>query len=650
MSEITKNITNNNKTHSQLVQEQFKKVKKHHELIAAIISGIFILIAWVFSNQLSESTYITLNILAFLIGGYAKAKEGITETIKDKTLNVELLMILAAIGSAIIGYWVEGAILIFIFSLSGAMETYTMQKSERDLSNLMHLQPDQALRINDGKEELVSVDELSIGDLIYVKPGERMPVDGKIIKGRTAIDESALTGESIPVEKSMDDKVFTGTMNQSGALTVEVTTDSRDSFVQKIMTLVRSAQSEKSPSQLFIERFENVYVYVVLGVTALMMVLPPFIVSWSWNETFYRAMILLVVASPCALVASITPATLSAISTSARRGMLVKSGVHLENFDKVTAIAFDKTGTLTVGRPEVTDFITATKEDDQEIIQRIVQIEKGSSHPLAEAMIRYGANYFDPSTIDASDEMTEVTGKGVKASFNGDEWAIGNEKLFRASSDNWYEQQANDLKEHAKTLVYVTKNDEVVAIVALKDEIRRDTIEAIKTFQSLGIETIMLTGDNEKTAEAIAEEVGLSRFVASCMPEDKVTALKELREEFDTVMMVGDGINDAPALATAHIGVAMGAGTDVALETADIVLIKNKLSKLVDLFSLSKRMNTIVKQNIFFSISVIVLLIISNLFQFINLPLGVVGHEGSTILVILNGLRLLKYKESGLPS
>jgi Cd2+/Zn2+-exporting ATPase len=650
MSEITKKIINNNKTHSQLVQEQCQKIKKHHELIAAIISGILILIAWIFSDQLSEGTYITLNILAFLIGGYAKAKEGITKTIENRTLNVELLMILAAIGSAIIGYWVEGAILIFIFSLSGAMETYTMQKSERDLSNLMHLQPDQALRINDGKEELVSVDELSIGDLIYVKPGERMPVDGRIIKGRTAIDESALTGESIPVEKSIDDKVYTGTMNLSGTLTVEVTTDSRDSFVQKIMTLVRSAQSEKSPSQLFIERFENVYVYVVLGVTALMMVLPPFIVGWSWNETFYRAMILLVVASPCALVASITPAMLSAISTSARRGMLVKSGVHLENFDKVTAIAFDKTGTLTVGRPEVTDFITATKEEDQEIIKRIVQIEKGSSHPLAEAMIRYSTYYLDPATIDASDEMMEVTGKGVKATFNDDEWAIGNEKLFKTSSDNWYEQQANDLKEHAKTLVYVTKNDEVVAIVALKDEIRQDTIEAIKTFQFLGIETIMLTGDNEKTAEAIAEEVGLTRYVASCMPEDKVTVLKELREEFDTVMMVGDGINDAPALATAHIGVAMGAGTDVALETADIILIKNKLSKLVDLFSLSKRMNTIVKQNIFFSISVIVLLIISNLFQFINLPLGVVGHEGSTILVILNGLRLLRYKESGLTS
>ncbi|MGM0522807.1 MAG: heavy metal translocating P-type ATPase [Bacillota bacterium] len=650
MSELTKNITNNNKTHSQLVQQLFSKVKKHKELIAALMSGVLILIAWVFHSALPEGSYITLNVLAFFIGGYAKAKEGITETLEDKTLNVELLMILAAIGSAIIGYWVEGAILIFIFSLSGAMETYTMQKSERDLSNLMHLQPDQALRINDGKEELVSVDELNIGDLIYVKPGERMPVDGKIIKGRTSIDESALTGESIPVEKSLDDKVFTGTMNQSGSLTVEVTTDSSESFVQKIMTLVRSAQSEKSPAQLFIERFENIYVYVVLAVTALMMVLPPFIFGWSWNETFYRAMILLVVASPCALVASITPATLSAISTSARRGMLVKSGVHLENFDKVTAIAFDKTGTLTVGRPEVTDFVTKEDEADEAIVKRIVQIEKGSSHPLAEAMIRFSQTYLDPTTIEASDEMTEVTGKGVKATFDGDEWAIGNEKLFTASADNWYSEQATDLKEHAKTLVYVTKNNDVVAIIALKDEIRQDTIEAIKTFQSLGIETIMLTGDNEKTAEAIAEEVGLSRYVASCMPEDKVTVLKELREEFDTVMMVGDGINDAPALATAHIGVAMGAGTDVALETADIVLIKNKLSKLVDLFSLSKRMNTIVKQNIFFSISVIVLLIISNLFQFINLPLGVVGHEGSTILVILNGLRLLKYKESGLPS
>ncbi|GEN57568.1 ATPase [Halolactibacillus alkaliphilus] len=644
MIPLTKNITNNNKTHSQLVQFVLTTIYKHKELIAAFVGGLLVLTAWVFQDFLTELSYITLNIAAFIIGGYAKAKEGLTETLKKRTLNVELLMILAAIGSAIIGYWVEGAILIFIFSLSGAMETYTMQKSARDLSNLMHLQPDTALRITNGKEEIVSVDVLAIGDTIYVKPGERMPADGIILTGRTSIDESALTGEAIPIEKSVDDCVYTGTVNQSGALTVKVTADASQSFVQKIMALVRSAQSEKSPAQLFIERFENLYVYIVLVITALMMVLPPFIVNWSWNESFYRAMILLVVASPCALVASISPATLSAISTSARHGMLVKSGQHLENLEKVQAIAFDKTGTLTVGRPEVTNIFIKSGENITTIIERIVQIEKGSSHPLAEAMIRFSKNYLDPSKVEATKDMTEVIGKGVIATFHGERWAIGNEKLFDHTVDNWYENEATALKETAKTLVYVCKNNDVVAIIALKDEIRQDTLEAIKTFHSLGIETVMLTGDNERTAEAIAHEVGLTRYVASCMPEDKVTALKSLQMTFDTVMMVGDGINDAPALATANIGVAMGAGTDVALETADIVLIKNKLAKLVDLFNLSKQMNKIIKQNILFSISIIVLLVISNLFQFINLPLGVIGHEGSTILVILNGLRLLKIR------
>lgn len=644
MNPLTKNITNNNKTHSQLVQFVLTTTYKHKELIAAFVGGLLVLTAWFFQDSLTETAYITLNIAAFLIGGYAKAKEGLTDTLEKRTLNVELLMILAAIGSAIIGYWVEGAILIFIFSLSGAMETYTMQKSARDLSNLMHLQPDTALRITNGKEEIVSVDVLAIGDIIYVKPGERMPADGIILTGRTSIDESALTGEAIPIEKSIDDHVFTGTMNQSGALTVKVTADSSQSFVQKIMALVRSAQSEKSPAQLFIERFENLYVYIVLATTALMMVFPPFIVDWSWNETFYRAMILLVVASPCALVASITPATLSAISTSARHGMLVKSGIHLENLEKVQAIAFDKTGTLTVGRPEVTNIFIKPGENITTIIERIVQIEKGSSHPLAEAMIRFSKRYLDPSKIDAAKEMTEIIGKGIIATFQSEKWAIGNEKLFTHTLDNWYEKEANELKETAKTLVYVSKNNDVVAIVALKDEIREDTLKAINTFHSLGIKTIMLTGDNEKTAEAIAHEVGLTRYVASCMPEDKVTALKKLQTEFNTVMMVGDGINDAPALATANIGVAMGAGTDVALETADIVLIKNKLEKLVDLLRLSKQMNRVIKQNIFFSVSVIILLIISNLFQFINLPLGVIGHEGSTILVILNGLRLLQFR------
>lgn len=643
MQETIKTNTNKNNSHSQLDHPLAVLFKKHIELICAIISGSLILVAWGLKSELPSTVYISLNIFAFLIGGYAKAKEGITETLKDKTLNVELLMILAAIGSAIIGYWAEGAILIFIFSLSGALETYTMQKSERDLSQLMHLQPDTALRIKDGKEETVTVDQLEIGDYIFIKSGERIAADGTIVKGKTSIDESALTGESIPVEKSIGDDVYTGTMNAGGSLTVKVTTDSSQSFVQKILELVRTAQNEKSPAQQFIEKFENIYVYAVLIFTAIMMVAPPFVVGWSWNETFYRAMILLVVASPCALVASITPATLSSLSNAARKGMLIKSGMHLENLESATAVAFDKTGTLTVGHPEVTDMILSDNQDEKEVLARIVAIEKGSTHPLAEAMIRYAKQTIDTRLIDAVEEMSEITGKGVEATIAGDTWAIGNEKLFEEShQEPWYQSQANNLKEEAKTLVYLTRANEVVAIIALKDEIRQDTIDAIKRFKALGLHPVMLTGDNEKTAEAIAKEVNIDEYVASCMPEDKVTALKKLKEKYKTVIMVGDGINDAPALATANIGVAMGAGTDVALETADIVLIKNKLEKMLDLISLSKRMNRIVKQNIFFSVSVIILLIISNLFQLINLPLGVIGHEGSTILVILNGLRLLK--------
>ena len=643
MQEEIKTNTNKNDSHSQLDHPYAVLFKKHIELIAAITSGILILVAWGLKSELPANLYVTLNILAFFIGGYAKAKEGITKTLKDKTLNVELLMILAAIGSALIGYWAEGAILIFIFSLSGTLETYTMQKSERDLSQLMHLQPDTALRIKDGKEEEVTVDQLEIGDHIFIKSGERIAADGTIVKGKTSIDESALTGESIPVEKSVDDPVYTGTMNAGGSLTVKVTTDSSQSFVQKILELVRTAQNEKSPAQQFIEKFENIYVYVVLIFTAIMMVVPPFLVDWSWNETFYRAMILLVVASPCALVASITPATLSSLSNAARKGMLIKSGMHLENLESATAIAFDKTGTLTIGHPEVTDLILSNDQKQEEVLARIVAIEKGSTHPLAEAMIRYAEQSIDTAAIAAVDEMDELTGKGIEATIEGELWAIGNEKLFKESSEEpWYEAKANALKDEAKTLVYLTRANDVVAIVALKDEIRQDTVDAIKQFKTLGLHPVMLTGDNQKTAAAIAKEVDIDDFVASCMPEDKVDALKKLKETYKTVIMVGDGINDAPALATADIGIAMGAGTDVALETADIVLIKNKLTKTIDLLTLSKRMNRIVKQNIFFSVSVIILLIISNLFQLINLPLGVIGHEGSTILVILNGLRLLK--------
>ncbi|GGD26513.1 heavy metal translocating P-type ATPase [Pontibacillus salipaludis] len=614
-------------------------LKSNGELIAAIISGIIILTAWLTEGILSEPVSVGLYISAFIIGGFAKAKEGIEETIEDKDLNVEMLMIFAAIGSATIGYWTEGAILIFIFAMSGALETYTMNKSQREISSLMDLQPEEALRVHNGKTELVHVSELTIGDHILVKAGERVPSDGEIIKGNTSLDEAAITGESVPVSKEMGGEVFAGTVNINGSITVKITKRSNETLFQKIIQLVQSAQSEKSPSQLFIERFEGTYVKVVLVAVALMMFIPHFAFGWSWQDTIYRAMILLVVASPCALVASIMPATLSAISNGARNGILFKGGVHLENLSHLQAIAFDKTGTLTNGKPIVTD--AYFRSDDENLLTVFTSIERESNHPLAQAIVKYGEANNATEHLDVL-HMKDVSGNGVTASVYDKEWKIGKAAFVGEEAFSFHNGIAEQLANEGKTLTFIADENGIAGLIALKDTIRKDTKRAIQTLRRNGIYTVMLTGDHETTAKAIAKECGIDNYVAECLPEDKVEQVKLLRQSFENVAMVGDGINDAPALATANVGIAMGEGTDVALETADVVLMKNDLPKISNALSLSTKMNRIVKQNVIFSILVIMLLIISNFLQFLNLPLGVVGHEGSTILVILNGLRLLR--------
>ncbi|GAA0498104.1 heavy metal translocating P-type ATPase [Salinibacillus aidingensis] len=618
------------------------KIKEHLELIAALFSGVLILFAWATESYFPHSITVTLYLSAFVIGGFAKAKEGIEETIDNKDLNVELLMIIAAIGSAVIGYWMEGAILIFIFALSGALETYTMNKSEKELSSLMKLQPEEAVRIHGDKEEVVPVSALQLGDNIFVKAGERIPADGKITRGRTAIDESAITGESMPVEKQLEDEVFAGTVNLNGSLEIELTKSPNESVFQKIIHLVQSAKSERSPSQLFIERFEGTYVKIVLIGAALMMFLPHYLLGWSWQDTFYRAMIFLVVASPCALVASIMPATLSGISNGARHGILFKGGVHLENLSHIKAIALDKTGTLTNGEPEVTDFYAADNENKDVILNIAGSMEKESTHPLAKAVIQYALKQNIALTAEV-DDMINTAGNGISASISGSNWKIGKaEFIGTEQATAFYNGIHEKLAGQGKTIVFVSLDDQVKALFALKDTVREDAIKAIRTLNHEGIQTVMITGDNETTAKAIAEECGITEYYANCLPEEKVEKLKALQTEYQSVAMTGDGINDAPALATSNLGIAMGEGTDVALETADMVLMKNDLPKIAYSVSLSKKMNRIVKQNVIFSISVIAILLLSNFLQSLNLPLGVVGHEGSTILVILNGLRMLK--------
>ncbi len=618
-----------------------EKILEHKELIAALVSGFIILLAWRMESTEQTTAAVIAYLTAFFIGGYAKAKEGIEDTIEDKSLNVEILMIIAAIGSAIIGYWMEGAVLIFIFALSGALETYAMNKNNREISSLMELQPEEAWLVRGGFEPIkVSVKDLKINDHILVKPGERIPADGEIFKGVSTVDEAAITGESMPITKNVGNEVFAGTVNLNSVLTVKVTKPSSETLFQKIITLVQSAHSEKSPSQQFIERFESVYVKAVLLAVAVMMFLPHYLLGWDWTTTLYRAMVLLVVASPCALVASIMPATLSAISNGARNGILVKGGVHLEHLSAIRVLAVDKTGTLTQGTPVVTDFIVREDLDKQQTLALIAGIEGQSNHPLAQAINAFAKkeNVITPHSITIED----IPGYGMKAQFNEQSYLIGKPDFVGANLANQFADGAlEQLANEGKTVVFLKDHQGIAALIALKDVVRDEAKKAVAALQELGINVAMLTGDNETTAKAIAKEAGVSTYVAECLPETKVEYIKQYQKTFGHVGMVGDGINDAPALATASIGIAMGGGTDVALETADVILMKNDLSKIAHAVKLSRKMQRIVKQNIIFSLTVIALLIISNFFQAISLPLGVIGHEGSTILVILNGLRML---------
>ncbi|WP_342441621.1 heavy metal translocating P-type ATPase [Lysinibacillus sp. FSL K6-0075] len=618
-----------------------EKIKEHAELIAALMAGIFILLAWRLDTGGQTTASVLLYLIAFCVGGFAKAKEGIEETIEERKLNVELLMVLAAIGSAAIGYWTEGAILIFIFAVSGALETYAMNKSHREISALMNLQPEEAWLVRGGFEPMkVSVSTLQIGDHLLIKPGERIPADGIIFKGQSSIDESAISGEPLPISKSEGDEVFAGTVNLNGAITMEMTKANSETLFQKIIQLVQSAQSEKSPSQQFIEKFEGTYVkFVLLGV-AIMMFLPHFLLGWDWTTTFYRAMVLLVVASPCALVASIMPATLATISNGAKNGVLFKGGLHLEHLSVLRALAVDKTGTLTQGKPVVTDFIVRDGVERDMALAILAGIESQSNHPLAQAITSYakaeGIHALPQATIE------DIPGWGIKGTIHNEAYQVGKPEFVGAQlASDFANNAATKLAAEGKTVIFIRDQHGIVALTALKDTVRNEAKKAVTLLKELGIQVVMLTGDNEKTAKVIAQEAGVTEYVAECLPETKVTEMKRLLTQHQFVGMVGDGINDAPALATATTGIAMGEGTDVALETADVVLMKNDLSKIAYAVRLSRKMQRIVKQNIFFSIGVIMLLIASNFLQVVDLPLGVIGHEGSTILVILNGLRML---------
>ncbi len=616
--------------------------ERHGAAMTTAGSAVLALLAWWTGTNGWGALEIALYVAAYVIGGYRKAWEGLQTLIQERDLDVDLLMIVAAVGAASIGYWQDGAILILIFALSGALEGYTMEKTNQDIRSIMKLRPETALVLRGNSESRVSVEELQPGNLVLVKPGERIPADGVVRQGYSAVDQASITGESIPVDKTHGAEVYAGTINGQGALTIEVTKPAAATLLARIIRLVQEAQSEMPPSQLFVEKFERIYARVVVGAALLLMIIPPYALGWNWDETVYRAMIFLVVASPCALVSSIMPAILSGISNGARKGILFKGGVHLENIGNIKLVAFDKTGTLTEGKPRVTDIIPLAEQSADELLRLTAALELLSEHPIAKAVVQ--AAQAKQLELPKAAELQAIPGVGVHGLVNQEEFRIGNLDCLKDNSlAAEHKQVAQRLEQEGKTVIYVQSQQQLLGLLAIQDTLRPQARNAVRALRRMGIQVAMLTGDNTATAQAIGRQADVDWIYDRLLPEQKVEIVKKLTNKFGKVAMVGDGVNDAPALATAAVGIAMGAaGTDVALETANVVLMADDIEKVAYAIALGRRTKKVVKQNMVFAMGVVLMLVAGTFMNQVNLPFGVIGHEGSTLLVIVSGLRLLR--------
>lgn len=620
-------------------------------MLAAGACALLVFCGWLTLNIGWLGLSLLILPAAYVIGGYESAREGLTTLFLEKELDVDLLMIVAALGAASLGLWrreyyliVDGAVLILIFSISGALEGYAMQRTERSIRGLMSLTSDTARILLNGHEQSVAISELQIGAQVLVKPGELIPVDGLVIEGFSTVNQAPITGESMPVEKTVGDEVFAGTVNGNGALRLKIHQPPESSLIQRVIRLVEQAQTQTPPSQQFIERFERGYAKLVVLVGILLGTLPPFIWGWTWENTIYRALIFLVVASPCALMAAIMPTLLSGVANGARHGILFKNGAQLEMIGRVKAIAFDKTGTLTMGKPQVAH-VMATQQSSDKLLQVAAALESSSEHPIGEAIVQ-AARVRRLEWTEAVNVQAQP-GQGITGKIDSRSAFVGKAAFVQTQANRCPDaliEQSQQWEQSGKTVVWVAYAGIILGIIAVADTVRPAAAKAISHLKRLGIEQIvMLTGDNSRTAHSIAQEVGVDQVCAELLPEDKVKVIQRLQKQYQTVAMVGDGINDAPALAQASVGIAMGvAGSDVALETADVVLMADRLEKLEDAIRLGRRSQNIVKQNIVFALSFIALLLVANFFGNITMPFGVLGHEGSTVLVTLNGLRLLR--------
>lgn len=615
-------------------------------MISTILCAVFLVAGYAAQNWLGASPWLIYSfyILSYATGGYFRVIEGFQALIKDRNLDINFLMILGAAGAAVLGRWSEGAMLMFLFALSAALEAFAVGRTRVAIRKLMSLAPEDALVRRNGLESRVPVEQVERGDLVIVAPGERIPADGEIRVGSSAVNEAAITGESIPAEKSVGEKVFAGTVNGHGSLEFVVTKRAHETTLARIVRVVEQAQAQKAATQRFTDWIDRYYTLIVIGVATVAWLLPPLFGWDAWGSSFYRAMMLLVVASPCALVISTPAAILSGIARAARAGILFKGGLHLEQASRVQVVAFDKTGTLTTGRPGVVEVLAEDGIDEDELLRLAAAAESRSEHPLAEAVLRSakerGLSY------PLAEEFQALPGLGARALVEGREIFVGSPRLLHhhdIEPSEHVNARLQGLYESGLTTMVVIAEGRLQGILGLADTPRPEAREALSHLKRLGVKhTVMLTGDNRRAAQAVAEAVGVDEVHSELLPEDKLRIIRELEARYGPVAMVGDGVNDAPALAAATIGIAMGGvGSDVAMETADIVLMADELEKVSEAINLARKSRFVVMQNLGFSIAVILLLVVLVLVGQMNLPLAVIGHEGSTILVAFNGLRLL---------
>lgn len=618
--------------------------KEKRQMQLLIICGLLIVLAFLLERLgLSHDKARVVYGFAILTGAYYPARMGFS-ALKTLTLNIRLLMVIGATGAVALGLWEESALLVFIYSLGDVLEAYAVDKARGAIRALMELMPKEALVRRNGSEIVLPTEEINIGDVVIVRPGENIPMDGRVIAGASFVDQSPITGESIHVEKKIGDEVFAAAINQRGSLEVRVTKRVTDTTLAKIIHSVEESQARKSKYQRFGERFGKYYTPAMFALGIGVAIIPPLFFGGDWQSFIYRGLVVFVVSCSCGLALSVPVSVVAAIANAARNGVLFKGGAYLEVAEKLKAIAFDKTGTLTIGRPAVTDISAYNNLSEKEVLSIAGSIESRSEHPLAEAIVRK-AKEAEVSLLRI-EEFEAMVGLGVKARLNGDIYFIGSRRLFLEKGiplTRTRNEEVSRLENEGKTVLLLGDEHNLLGMLAVADKLRTDAEETVAILRRSGIKVVMLTGDNEGTAKAIAHQAGVDEYLAQLLPEDKVETVKKLKHMYGRVAMVGDGVNDAPAMAVSDIGIAMGAaGTDVAMETGDIVLMSDDLSKIPYALRLSQRSIKNIRQNIVASLAIVAFLIPAALIGWIGLLPGLLLNEISALVVIVNGLRLLR--------